>query len=349
VTQSKVAEARVRIADNAEAMNLFGKYDQNLKLIEENFDVSIVSRGEEIAVQGPAAEVAKVESLFANLLDVLRAGNYLSAQDLRYAIKLSREGAHPNLREVFADLILITHRGKQIRPKTHGQQQYVRAVRENSLVFGIGPAGTGKTYLAVALAVAAYKNREFSRIIVTRPAVEAGERLGFLPGDLEQKVHPYLRPIYDALFDTLGLEGYQKLVERGLIEIAPLAYMRGRTLDDAFVILDEAQNTTPEQMKMFLTRLGLGSKAVVTGDITQVDLPPDKCCGLEQVRVVLKGVRGISFSYLTERDVVRHELVQRIVRAYERFEDRTGAGRSAGRSPAKGGRQGNGDTAADPR
>ncbi len=345
MAQSETAEARVRIADNAEAMNLFGKYDQNLKLIEESFDVRIVSRGEEIAVQGPAGEVAKVESLFINILDVLRAGNYLSAQDLKYAIKLAREGTRPNLSEVFADLILITHRGKQIRPKTHGQQEYVKAIREGSLVFGIGPAGTGKTYLAVALAVAAYKNREFSRIILTRPAVEAGERLGFLPGDLEQKVHPYLRPIYDALFDTLGMEAYQKLVERGVIEIAPLAYMRGRTLDDSFVILDEAQNTTPEQMKMFLTRLGLGSKAVVTGDITQVDLPPDKCSGLEQVRVVLKGVRGISFVYLTERDVVRHELVQRIIKAYERFEDRTGTGRS----PAKGGRQGNGHNAADPR
>lgn len=345
MAQSETAEARVRIADNAEAMNLFGKYDQNLKLIEESFDVRIVSRGEEIAVQGPAGEVAKVESLFINILDVLRAGNYLSAQDLKYAIKLAREGTRPNLKEIFTDLILITHRGKQIRPKTHGQQEYVKAIREGSLVFGIGPAGTGKTYLAVALAVAAYKNREFSRIILTRPAVEAGERLGFLPGDLEQKVHPYLRPIYDALFDTLGVEAYQKLVERGVIEIAPLAYMRGRTLDDSFVILDEAQNTTPEQMKMFLTRLGLGSKAVITGDITQVDLPPEKCSGLEQVRVVLKGVRGLSFVYLTERDVVRHELVQRIIRAYERFEDRHGTGRS----PVKGGRPDNGHNAADPR
>lgn len=331
MAQRETAEARVRIADNAEAMNLFGKYDQNLKMIEENFDVRLVSRGEEIAIVGPPAEVAKVESLFRNLLEVLRAGNYLSPQDLRYAIKLAREGERPDLKTVFADIILITHRGKQIRPKTHGQQEYVRAIREQNLVFGIGPAGTGKTYLAVAMAVAAYKNREFSRIILTRPAVEAGERLGFLPGDLEQKVHPYLRPIYDALFDTLGIEAYQKLVERGVIEIAPLAYMRGRTLDDSFVILDEAQNTTPEQMKMFLTRLGLGSKAVVTGDITQIDLPPDKCSGLEQVRLVLKGVRGISFVYLTERDVVRHELVQRIIRAYERFEERARAARTQGK------------------
>lgn len=339
-----MAEARVRIADNAEAMNLFGKYDSNLKLIEENFDVRLVSRGEEITVQGPAGEVAKVESLFENLLGVLRAGTFLSAQDLRYAIKLAREGQRPDLKEVFADVIFITHRGKQIRSKTHGQQEYVEAVRRCNLVFGIGPAGTGKTYLAVALAVAAYKNREFSRIILTRPAVEAGERLGFLPGDLEQKVHPYLRPIYDALFDTLGLEGYQKLVERGVIEIAPLAYMRGRTLDDSFVILDEAQNTTPEQMKMFLTRLGLGSKAVVTGDITQIDLPPDKCSGLEQVRVVLKGVRGMAFVYLTERDVVRHELVQRIIKAYERFEERVGSPRA----PAKGGNRGDGRSPTNP-
>lgn len=338
MAQEEVAEARVRIADNAEALSLFGKYDQNLKFIEETFDVRIISRGEELAVRGPAGEVAKVEVLFHNLLDVLRSGNYLSPQDLRYAVKLAREGERPNLKAVFADVVLITHRGKQIRPKTQGQKTYVEAIRQNNLVFGIGPAGTGKTYLAVAMAVAAFKNREFSRIILTRPAVEAGERLGFLPGDLEQKVHPYLRPIYDALFDTLGVEGYQKMMERGVIEIAPLAYMRGRTLDDSFVILDEAQNTTPEQMKMFLTRLGLGSKAVVTGDITQIDLPPDKCSGLEQVRVVLKGVRGISFVYLTERDVVRHELVQRIIRAYERFEDRV---RSA-KAPGKGGTHPNG-------
>ncbi len=351
MAQTEAAEARIRIADNAEAMNLFGKYDQNLKLIEENFDVRIISRGEEIAVQGPAAEVSKVESLFGNLLDVLRSGNYLSTQDLRYAIKLAREGQRPNLKEVFSDVILVTHRGKPIRPKTHGQQEYVEAIRKNNLVFGIGPAGTGKTYLAVAMAVAAYKNREYSRIILTRPAVEAGERLGFLPGDLEQKVHPYLRPIYDALFDTMGMEAYQKLVERGAIEIAPLAYMRGRTLDDSFVILDEAQNTTPEQMKMFLTRLGLGSRAVVTGDVTQIDLPPDKCSGLEQVRVVLKGVRGIGFIYLTERDVVRHELVQRIIKAYERFEERARPSKSVATSngPDKDGTEGDGRTAATPR
>ncbi len=343
MAQRNAAEARVRIADNAEALNLFGKYDQNLRLIEDSFDVRLISRGEEVAIVGAPSEVAKVESLLHNLLLVLRSGTYLSSQDLRYAIKLAREGERPDLKDVFADVVLVTHRGKQIRPKTHGQQEYVRAIRGSSLVFGIGPAGTGKTYLAVAMAVAAYKNREFSRIILTRPAVEAGERLGFLPGDLEQKVHPYLRPIYDALFDTLGVEAYQKLVERGVIEIAPLAYMRGRTLDDSFVILDEAQNTTPEQMKMFLTRLGLGSKAVVTGDITQVDLPPDKCSGLEQVRVVLKGVPGISFVYLTERDVVRHELVQRIIKAYERFEDRT----RPAKAPGKGGAEGNGHGPAD--
>lgn len=322
LAQREPAEARVRIADNAEALNLFGKYDQNLKLIEENFDVRLISRGEEITVQGPPDEVAKVEALLHNLLGVLRAGNSLSVQDLKYAVKLAREGDRSDLRAVFGDIVLITHRGRQIRPKTHGQQRYVEAIRKHNLTFGIGPAGTGKTYLAVALAVAAYKNREFSRIILTRPAVEAGERLGFLPGDLEQKVHPYLRPIYDALFDTMGFDSYQRLLEKGVIEVAPLAYMRGRTLDDSFVILDEAQNTTPEQMKMFLTRLGLGSKAVVTGDITQIDLPPDKDSGLQHVRRVLKGVRGVAFIYLTERDVVRHELVQRIIRAYERFEQR---------------------------
>jgi len=321
----------VRLADNAEALSLFGKYDQNLRLIEDSFNVRLISRGEEVAVQGEAEDVATVESLIRHLLEVVRAGNDLTSQDLRYAIKLAREGERPDLREVFSDVILVTHRGKPIRPKTHGQREYVEAIRNHNLVFGIGPAGTGKTYLAVAMAVAAHRRREYSRIILTRPAVEAGERLGFLPGDLEQKVHPYLRPVYDALFDTLGMEAFQKLVERGVIEVAPLAYMRGRTLDDSFVILDEAQNTTPEQMKMFLTRLGLGSKAVVTGDITQIDLPPDKCSGLQQVREVLKGVRGLCFIYLTERDVVRHELVQRIIKAYERYEARARASRPAER------------------
>ena len=235
---------------------------------------------------------------------------------------LAQDGRPETLSTVLADVIQVTARGKQIRPRTVGQKHYVDAIRNNDIVFGIGPAGTGKTYLAMAMAIAALKSKQVSRIILTRPAVEAGEKLGFLPGDLQEKVDPYLRPLYDALFDILGLEVYERFRERGIIEIAPLAYMRGRTLDDAFIILDEAQNTSPEQMKMFLTRLGFSSKAVVTGDITQIDLPRRRFSGLEEVRTVLVGIDGIEFVYFSDQDVVRHELVQRIIRAYERFDSR---------------------------
>jgi len=235
---------------------------------------------------------------------------------------LAQDGRPETLSTVLADVIQVTARGKQIRPRTVGQKHYVDAIRNNDIVFGIGPAGTGKTYLAMAMAIAALKSKQVSRIILTRPAVEAGEKLGFLPGDLQEKVDPYLRPLYDALFDILGLEVYERFRERGIIEIAPLAYMRGRTLDDAFIILDEAQNTSPEQMKMFLTRLGFSSKAVVTGDITQIDLPRRRFSGLEEVRTVLVGIDGIEFVYFSDQDVVRHELVQRIIRAYERFDAR---------------------------
>ncbi|MDQ7794085.1 MAG: PhoH family protein [bacterium] len=314
------AEARVIVADNEEALNLFGRYDQHLRLIEENFGVRVLARGEELSITGPGEEVERVAGLFRRLLEVSRAGTPISSQELRYAIRLAKENSAADLGDVFGDIIVVTHRGKPIRAKTSGQRVYAEAIQARGLVFGIGPAGTGKTYLAVAMAVAAFKRREVNRIILTRPAVEAGERLGFLPGALEDKVHPYLRPIYDALYDVLGLESFQKYMERGSIEVAPLAYMRGRTLDDSFVLLDEAQNTTPEQMKMFLTRLGLGSRAVVTGDITQVDLPRGRWSGLEEVRRVLRGVEGIEFVYLTERDVVRHELVQKIIKAYEEYD-----------------------------
>ncbi|HSW09576.1 MAG TPA: PhoH family protein [Bacillota bacterium] len=324
------AEARVALDDNQAALQVLGRHDEHLRLIADSFGVRVVARGEELTVAGAEREVEQVAGLFRRLLEIARAGTPISGQELRYAIRLVKEGGDPDLSELLGDIVVVTHRGKPIRPKTLGQREYVEAIRDHSLVFGIGPAGTGKTYLAVALAVAFFRRREINRIILTRPAVEAGERLGFLPGALEDKVHPYLRPIYDALYDVLGQDSFQKLVERGNIEVAPLAYMRGRTLDDSFVLLDEAQNTTPEQMKMLLTRLGLGSRAVVTGDITQVDLPRGRFSGLEEVRTVLAGVKGIEFIYLTERDVVRHELVQKIIKAYEAHE------KSAARSEANG-------------
>ncbi|MBX6351388.1 MAG: PhoH family protein, partial [Clostridia bacterium] len=249
-------------------------------------------------------------------------GEAVSEQDVAYAVRLARDGRAGELDSLLGDAILVTARGKSIRAKTLGQRRYVEAIRESGVVFGIGPAGTGKTYLAMAMAVEAFRSRRVNRIVLTRPAVEAGEKLGFLPGDLQEKVDPYLRPLYDALYDIMGVEAFEKQMSRGLIEVAPLAYMRGRTLDDSFVILDEAQNTTPEQMKMFLTRLGFGSKAVVTGDVTQIDLPREQESGLNEVRRVLRDVPGIAFVHLTEADVVRHPLVQAIIRAYERYEAR---------------------------
>lgn len=312
-------ERKLQIDDNAEAQDLFGRHDSNLRRIEKNFEVKIVPRGNEVVITGPQEEVDKVTLLLQRLLSMIRQSGTLEDRDLRYAISLTREGEVSKLEDVLSAPIVVTPRGKQVRPRGLGQKQYVEAIKRSSLVFGIGPAGTGKTYLAVAMAVAALKNREFSRIILTRPAVEAGEKLGFLPGDIQEKVNPYLRPVYDALFDLLGVDTFEKYMSRGIIEVAPLAYMRGRTLDDSFIILDEAQNTTPEQMKMFLTRMGIGSKTVVTGDITQIDLPKGTYSGLEQVRIVLKDIEGIEFVYLTEKDVVRHELVQKIIQAYDKF------------------------------
>ncbi|MCL5677461.1 MAG: PhoH family protein [Firmicutes bacterium] len=318
MAEGREVEERLIVADNAEALALFGQQDVHLRLVEENLGVRLIPRGNEVVVVGLAPDVAKVTGLFRQSLELLRSGNPLSEKEFRYALRLARAGEQVNLGELFSDVITVTVRGKPIKPKTVGQKEYADAIRTSGVTFGIGPAGTGKTYLAMAMAVTAFKNHEVNRIVLTRPAVEAGEKLGFLPGDLQEKVNPYLRPLHDALFDILGMETSERYAEKGLIEVAPLAYMRGRTLDDAFIILDEAQNTTPEQMKMFLTRLGFGSKAVVTGDITQVDLPHGTRSGLDDVRRVLQGVEGVSFVYLTDRDVVRQELVAHIIQAYDR-------------------------------
>ncbi|NLY53698.1 MAG: PhoH family protein [Firmicutes bacterium] len=289
-------------------------------MIEEALPVMIAVQDNELTITGPSRAVLQVESLLSQLFTLLRQGIAISARDVTYGLRLILAGQEPNLPEIYADVIVTTSRGKQVRPKTRGQRQYVQAMRDQDIVFGIGPAGTGKTYLAMAMAVAALRARRVSRLILTRPAVEAGERLGFLPGDLQDKVDPYLRPLYDALFDILGQETFQRYMERGIIEVVPLAYMRGRTLDDSYIILDEAQNSTPEQMMMFLTRLGFGSRAVVTGDITQIDLPKGKTSGLVEACQILKGVKGIGFVYLTDQDVVRHALVQRIIKAYEDYQ-----------------------------
>lgn len=303
------------------AMNLFGNYDENIKIIEDAFDVRIISRDNGIKIIGPADKVEKAGKIIERLIDIAGQGETITRQNVNYIIQLEKDGQLDTRYEDLSDSICVTARGKNIKPKTYGQKAYINAMKENVIVFGIGPAGTGKTYLAVAMAVTAFRNKEVNRIILTRPAVEAGEKLGFLPGDLQNKVDPYLRPLYDALYEILGFENYQKHIEKGIIEIAPLAYMRGRTLDDSFIILDEAQNTTPEQMKMFLTRIGFGSKAVITGDITQIDLPGDKKSGLKEVINILNNIKGIEFVFLTEKDVVRHELVQKIIKAYEKHDN----------------------------
>lgn len=312
-------ERRIEVPDNEKARELFGLNDTHLQVVEAGFPVKLVPRGNELMIQGAEEAVEKVFRLFERLLAVQARGARISERDLRYAVRLATEGEEQPLAEAFSDVIVQTHRGKQIRTKTLGQKQYVDAIRRHGVSFGIGPAGTGKTYLAMALAIAAFKNKEVNRIILTRPAVEAGEKLGFLPGDMQQKVDPYLRPLYDALFDIMGVDSFEKYLEKGQIEVAPLAFMRGRTLDDSFIILDEAQNTTPEQMKMFLTRLGFGSKVIVTGDVTQIDLPEGTKSGLVEVQRILGGVEGVAFCYLTEKDIVRHDLVQRIIKAYEAF------------------------------
>ena len=313
-----MAEKLIEIDHMEAALALFGSCDENMRIIEKAFGVTAVCRGTEIKFSGEEADVEAAGRAVDAMLQLLAGGTPLEEQAIHYCITLAGSGDESRVRELTGDFIAITAKGKPIRPKTLGQKGYIRAISQNAITFGIGPAGTGKTYLAVAMAVKAFKAHEVSRIILTRPAVEAGEKLGFLPGDLQNKVDPYLRPLYDALFDMLGAETYQKLMEKQLIEVAPLAYMRGRTLDDAFIILDEAQNTSPEQMKMFLTRMGTGSKVVVTGDITQIDLPDKARSGLVDAMRVLKNVDEIAFIHFSEKDVVRHHLVQEIIKAYDK-------------------------------
>ena len=317
-----MAEQTIRLEQMEQAMDLFGSVDSNMRLIEQHCGVSIINRGDEMKITGDAAAVAKAARAAEGLLQLIRRGEQPDARNVRYVLSLVDEDADDALPQLAAGNLCVTAKGKPIKAKTLGQKRYTDAIAANTVVLGIGPAGTGKTYLAVALAVAAFRNKTVSRIILTRPAVEAGEKLGFLPGDLQAKIDPYLRPLYDALFDMLGSEAYQKYIERGDIEIAPLAYMRGRTLDDSFIILDEAQNTTPEQMKMFLTRLGFRSRMVVTGDITQIDLPDGKRSGLKEAMRVLDGVEDVAICRFTEKDVVRHELVQRIIAAYEKYDNK---------------------------
>lgn len=311
-------ERHIEVEKMELVINLFGSFDQNVKLIEKELDVAIINRGSEIKIGGEPENVDRAVSAVSNLLAMAARGEIIGEQEVRYVMGQVESGNEEALVTLGKDVVCVTSRGVPIKAKTLGQKQYIETIKQNSIVFGIGPAGTGKTYLAVAAAVSAFKNKEVERIVLTRPAIEAGESLGFLPGDMQDKVDPYLRPLYDALGEMLGYEVFHKHIERGIIEVAPLAYMRGRTLDNAFIILDEAQNTTPEQMKMFLTRMGFSSHIVVTGDVTQIDLPRDKRSGLKDAEMVLKNVEGISFVYLDERDVVRHPLVQRIVKAYER-------------------------------
>ncbi|MCI9402424.1 MAG: PhoH family protein [Oscillospiraceae bacterium] len=316
-------EQTISIERLEEAVNLFGSMDENVKLIEKDLDVMVVSRDGQLKVSGEDGErVIYAVKALEGLLKLIGRGETITEQNVRYILGLVKTGNEDKIGQFSADVLCVTAKGKPIKAKTLGQKRYVDAIRKNLVTLGIGPAGTGKTYLAVAAAVAAFRAGEVNRIILTRPAVEAGERLGFLPGDLQSKVDPYLRPLYDALFEMLGAETYQKYLERGNIEVAPLAYMRGRTLDDSFIILDEAQNTSREQMKMFLTRMGFGSKIVITGDVTQIDLPTEKVSGLKEAMRVLKGVEDIAICTLTGADVVRHVIVQRIIKAYEADEAR---------------------------
>lgn len=314
-----ILEERIFLQNDEEVINLLGKHDENLRLIREEFRlVKIVVRGNEVWIQGEEEKVNQVKHLFDDLLAILSTGHVVREPEIKYTLKMIRAGKEINIASIFSQAICVSDRGRLVRPKTLGQRKYIEAITSNDIVFGIGPAGTGKTYLAVAMAVSSLANKEVLRIILTRPAVEAGERLGFLPGDMQEKVDPYLRPLYDALYDLMGIEKFHQLFKEGIIEVAPLAFMRGRTLNDSFVILDEAQNTTPEQMKMFLTRLGFDSKTVITGDITQIDLPISQTSGLVQVQSILSDISGIVFTYFNESDVVRHELVSEIIKAYDK-------------------------------
>ena len=315
-------EQSISLERMEEAIDLFGQFDENIRLIEQTLGVSVVNRGSDLKINGDPEDVMVAVKTVEGLLSLSSRGEPVNEQNVRYVIELVRAGNESRIGELAKDVLCVTSKGKPIKAKTIGQKKYVESIKRSTITLGVGPAGTGKTYLAVAAAVAAFRAKEVNRIILTRPAVEAGERLGFLPGDLQSKVDPYLRPLYDALFEMLGAETYQKYLERGNIEVAPLAYMRGRTLDDSFIILDEAQNTSREQMKMFLTRLGFGSKIVITGDVTQIDLPGDKVSGLKEAMRVLKGVEDIVICRLDESDVVRHVIVQRIIKAYEDDETR---------------------------
>jgi len=302
-------------------INLFGSYDENVKILEKEYGVTIVNRDGDIKITGPEEQAYNAAQAVESLLFIASKGEQITDQNVRYVISMVADGTQEQVKTLNGDGICVTMSGKIIKPKTLGQKQYIQAIKDNTIVIGVGPAGTGKTYLAVAMAVKAFRAHEVNKIILTRPAVEAGEKLGFLPGDLQDKVDPYLRPLYDALFDMLGPESFARQQERGCIEVAPLAYMRGRTLDDAFIILDEAQNTTPEQMKMFLTRLGFNSKIVITGDVTQIDLPEKRKSGLIEAIRVLKNVEDISIRRFSEKDVVRHKLVQDIIKAYEKYNE----------------------------
>lgn len=316
----KMIEQLVNVERMEHTLALFGSFDTNVKMIEEAYGVTVLLRGTDIKVTGDAEKVGPAVRVIETLLSLLNNGEALTEQNIHYVMSLVSEGQEDRAAQLAEDVICITAKGRPLKSKTLGQKKYIEAIRQNTITFGVGPAGTGKTYLAVAMAVRAFRAHEINRIILTRPAVEAGEKLGFLPGDLQNKVDPYLRPLYDALFDMLGSENYQRYLERGNIEVAPLAYMRGRTLDDSFIILDEAQNTTPEQMKMLLTRLGQNSKAVITGDVTQIDLP-DKRSGLIEATRILKGISDIATVQLSDKDVVRHRLIQEIIKAYEKYYD----------------------------
>ena len=320
-------EQRLSIERMEQAVNIFGSFDENIRLLEKEFNVTVTNRDGELRISGEAEDVMHAAKAVQAMLTLSSRGEALGEQNVRYIIDMVRTGKEEQISELAGDVLCISAKGRPVKPKTIGQKEYIQSVLKNTVTIGVGPAGTGKTYLAVAAAVQAFREKQVNRIILTRPAVEAGERLGFLPGDLQSKVDPYLRPLYDALFDMLGAETYQKYLERGNIEVAPLAYMRGRTLDDSFIILDEAQNTSREQMKMFLTRLGFGSKIVITGDVTQIDLPDGKASGLREAMRVLKNVEGIGICELTNADVVRHVMVQRIVRAYESYENAKNGGK----------------------
>lgn len=322
----------IEISDGIDLSSLFGSFDGNIKILEKALGVNIGARDNAIRVTGEEENVEKAGEVINLLMQILERGENIDEQKILYAVTMVQENGGIDLKMMGDDCIAINIKGTPIRTKTLGQKKYVDAITNNTIVFGIGPAGTGKTYLAVAKAVTALRSKEVNRIILTRPAVEAGEKLGFLPGDLQNKVDPYLRPLYDGMYEMLGGEGFLRYQEKGVIEVAPLAYMRGRTLDNAFIILDEAQNTTPEQMKMFLTRIGFGSKAIITGDVTQIDLPGDKRSGLKEAARILKNIEGIEFCTLTEKDVVRHPLVQQIIKAYAKYDEEQEKRRKNGRA-----------------